>query len=242
MGHYPEGIPGYDWLFNEAGIRLKGAWFYWLFAERLGKLILGYWGVALFVLGLLVKPNKKEGLFFYSWLAAILAYFVIIAGGNVKHDYYQIIALPIICVFLAKGAWFLLTIPKEIFNRVISYSLLAISCLFMLGFSWYQVRDFFNINNPAIVEAGQAADKLLSADAKVIAPYGGDTSFLYQTNRKGWPVGIEIEKMVGLGAEYYVNVNIDDPETRWLTEKYCLIQKTPQWVIVDLKKHCPVSE
>ena len=238
MSHYPQGIPAYDWLFNEGGIRFKGAWFYWLFADRLGRLILGYWGIPMFVLGLISKTNKKEGLFFYSWLGAILTYFVIIAGGNVRHDYYQVIAVPIICIFLAKGSYFLLTAPVQYFQKIVCHLSFVICLFFLFAFSWYYVRDFFNINNPAIVEAGKAADRLLPSEAIVIAPYGGDTSFLYQTNRKGWPIGVEIEKFIKNGAEYYINIDIDDPEVEWLTEKYCVIQKTNEWVIIDLKKHC----
>jgi 4-amino-4-deoxy-L-arabinose transferase-like glycosyltransferase len=242
MSQYPEGIPAYNWLFNEGGIRFKGAWFYWLFADRLGRLILGYWGLPLFILGLMARPTKKEGLFFYSWLMAILAYFIIIAGGNVKHDYYQVIVIPIICIFLAKGVYFLLTAPKEFFLRFMCHFLAFICILFMLGFSWYYVRDFFNINNQAIIEAGRAVDNSLPAEAKIIAPYGGDTTFLYQTRRRGWPIGIEIDKFITLGAEYYVNVNIEDPEVKLLAEKYCVIQRTPQWIIIDLRNHCVFQE
>lgn len=234
---YPEGIPAYELLFNEAGIRFKGAFFWWIFAERIGKLVLGLWGLIPFGLGLAVKPSKKEGLFFYFWLFGVTAYLFIVAGGNVRHDYYQILTIPIICVFLAKGAYFLLNPPKEVFTKAISYSLLTISCLFMLAFSWYQARDFFNINNSAIIAAGKEVDKLLPKDAKVIAPYGGDTAFLYQTNRQGWPVGIEIEKMINLGAQYYVNINFG-PETQWVLGNYCLLKKTDSWVIVDLTKKC----
>jgi len=243
MSHYPEGIPAYNWLFNEGGIRFKGTWFYWLFADRLGRLILGYWGLALFIFGLIVKPSKKEGLFFYSWLMAMLLYFVVIAGGNVRHDYYQVLAIPIICVFLAKGTYFLFfAVPKEIYSQILARIFGAVCILFMFAFSWYHVRDFFNINNPAIVEAGRAADRFLPTEAKVIAPYGGDTSFLYYTNRQGWPVGIEIEKFIKLGAQYYVNVNINDPEVRWLTEMYCVVEKTDNWIIIDLTKHCIFRE
>ncbi len=237
MAQFPEGIPAFGWLFNDGGIRFKGAWFYWLFGERLAKLILGYWGTSIFVLGLLVTPAKKAPLFFFTWLVAILAYLTIIAAGNVRHDYYQIITIPIICVFLAKGAAFLLTAPKEYFNKIFCYALLVISCSFMLAFSWYQVRDFFNINNGIIVEAGKAVDRLVPKDAKVIAPYGGDTAFLYQTNRQGWPMGIEIEKLIKLGAQYYVNVNFG-PETQWVMSLGCVLEKTPNWVVIDLTKNC----
>ena len=237
MGHFPEGIPQSAWLFNEGGIRFKGAWFYWLFAERVGKLILGYWGLILFGLGLIVKPTKKEGLFFLSWLGAILVYFIIIAGGNVQHDYYQVLAIPIICIFLAKGGGFLLSAPKLFFNRFLCCLLFVVCCLFMLAFSWYYVRDFFNINNPVIVEVGKVVDKLVPKDTKIIAPYGGDTAFLYQTNRRGWPIGVEIEKMASLGAQYYVNINFG-PETDWIERNYCVIQKTSKWIIADLTRKC----
>ena len=238
MKAYPEGIPAYDWLFNKNNIRFKGAFFWWLFGERIAKLILGGWGIFLLGLGLIIKPLKKEGLFFYSWLAAILAYFVIIAGGNIQHDYYQVIAIPIICVFLAKAANFLLTGSKELFSQLSSRLLLVTSIIFMLAFSWYQVRDFFNINNWSIVKAGAAANRLLPDDAKVIAPYGGDTAFLYQTNRQGWPIGFEIEDKIKSGATHYININFDD-ETNELIKKHCPIEKTSDWVIIDLQTKCP---
>jgi len=234
MARFPQGIPANDWLFNAGNVRFKGAWFYWLFAERLGKLILGYWGTVLFVLGLIVLPKKKESWFFYSWLAGMLIYFSVIAAGNIRHDYYQVLVIPVVCVFLAKGADFLLTAPAKYFQKIACYLLFVICCLFMLAFSWYYVRDFFNINNPVIVEAGRAVDQLVPKNAKVIAPYGGDTAFLYQTNRQGWPVGIEIEKMIKLGADYYVNVNFDE-ETQWVMEKYQVVKKTPHYVIVKLR-------
>jgi 4-amino-4-deoxy-L-arabinose transferase-like glycosyltransferase len=237
MTNYPEGIPFSPWLFNLSKIRLKGAFFWWLFAERIGKLILGSWGLILFGLGLIIKPQPKEGWFFYSWLVAMLAYFVIVAGGNVQHDYYQVLTVPIICVFLAKGAWFLLAFPKKHFSLITNYLLLITSVLFMLAFSWYQVRDYFNINNLAIVEAGQAADRLLPERAKVIAPYGGDTAFLFHTNRQGWSIGVQIEEFIRQGATHYVNVNFD-PEVEWLMAAYCPLEKTDQYVIIELNKNC----
>lgn len=234
MQQFPEGIPQNRWLFNAGNIRFKGAFFYWLFAERIGKLILGYWGLIPFGLGLMVKPGKKEGWFFHFWLAGIFLYFSIVASGNVTHDYYQISFLPIAAIFVTKGIDYFLQRPSKDFQKTISYSLLTISYLFSLAFSWYYVRDFFNINNPAIVKAGQAVDRLVPPDAKVIAPYGGDTAFLYQTNRRGWPVGIEIEKMIKQGATHYVNVKFDQ-ETEYLMNKYQVLEKTDEYVIISLQ-------
>lgn len=235
MSQYPEGVPAFDWLFNKDNVRFKGAFFYWIFAERISKLILGYWGLILVGFGVVIKPLLEEGLLYFSWLLGVVLYLFIIAGGNVQHDYYQILTLPIICIFLGIGASFLIT--NNVMNKIASLLLLIVTVIFMFSFSWYQVRDYFNINNGAMIKAGQEVDRLTPPNAKVIAPLGGDTAFLYQTNRQGWPVGIEIEKMIKLGASYYVNTNFG-PETDWLEGKYCVVEKTADFVIIDLTRQC----
>lgn len=234
ISQFPEGIPVYTWLFNAGGIRFKGAWFYWLFAERLGKLILGYWGLIPLGLGLLVKPEKKEGWFFYWWLAGALAYLIVFAAGNVQHDYYQILLLPVISVYVAKGLVYLLT--NRAFSRVVSYQLSVVSFFFMLAFSWYYVRTYYWINRPEIVEAGKLADQLLPKDAKVIAPYNGDTTFLYQTNRQGWPLGFDIEKKIAAGATHYVTVSPtdNDLETKDLAQRFRVLVRNDKYAIIDL--------
>lgn len=233
---YSEGIPVYVWLFNDGNIRFKGAFFYWLFAKRLGELILGYWGLLPFGLGLLVFPLRKEGWLFRWWLIGGLLYVIVIARGNVQHDYYQILLIPIICVYLGKGFAFLLS--NTVFSRAISYQLSAISLLLLLAFSWYTVRTYYWINRPEIVEAGKVADRLLPKDAKVIAPYNGDTTFLYQTGRQGWPIGFDIDKKRAMGATHYVTVSPTDSdmETKELAEKYDVLVRNDTYAIIDLTK------
>jgi len=234
MGHHPEGIPANNLLFNENNIRFKGAYFYWIFAERISKLILGYWGIILLVFGLIVKNTKREGGFFYAWLFGILTYLVVIAAGNVRHDYYQILIMPIVCIFLAKGATLMLNVPLDYFHRWLSRLALLITVVFMLAFSWYQVRDYFIIYHPEIVEAGKAVDKLIPQNALVIAPYFGDTAFLYQTKRQGWPmITSSLQELINKGAEYYVSVKFD-PETQAIMQKYIIVQQSSNFVIVKL--------
>src|ERR1035437_626707 len=52
MQQYPAGIPQSWWLFNSNGIRFKGAFFQWLFAQRIGEMILGYWGLVVLGVGI----------------------------------------------------------------------------------------------------------------------------------------------------------------------------------------------
>jgi len=236
MRQFPEGIPANQWLFNLGGIRFRPAWWRWLFAERLGKLILGYWGLIFLGLGVIFRFSNfwKESLF-YAWLGGIFAYFSIFARGNVQHDYYQIIILPVLAVFLAKGFWFLINFSGKNVYRFLALVLAVVSLVFSLGFSWYEVKGYYQINHPEIVEAGKRADEILPKEAKVIAPYGGDTAFLYQTNRQGWPVISEsLESLVKKGATHLVSVDFDELTLK-LMESCLVLEKSTRWVIIDLK-------
>jgi hypothetical protein len=111
-------------------------------------------------------------------------------------------------------------------------------------FGWYHIRDFYNINHPEIVEAGRAVEKLTKEHSLVIAPYEGDTAFLYQTHRAGWPI-VEgsIDDLIGKGAHYYTSVKFDDLTNQLISEatspdetkrKYKLIEQTEKYVIIQL--------
>ena len=51
-------------------------------------------------------------------------------------------------------------------------------------------------------------------------------------------MGIDIEKMVEKGAQFYVNTNVTDAEVDFVKLKYCLLEETDQYVIVDLTRSC----
>jgi len=230
MKQFPEGIPSNQWLFNAGNMRLKPVWWRWLFYERIGKLILGGWGIFFLVLGLMSKKKEYADRFFYSFILGALLFLIVIARGNIQHDYYQALIIPSICIYLGRGLEAVLyQTRKKSFSTIINYLLLIAILIFTLAFSWYEVRGYYQINNPAIIEAGQRADKILPSSAKVIAPYQGDTAFLYQINRQGWPVATSsIENMINLGATHYVSKEI--------MKKYKILEKTDRYVIVELEK------
>lgn len=230
--HYPEGIASYIWLFNGGNIRFTGAYFYWIFAERISKLILAYWGLPIVLLGFLGR-RKNLG-FFLSFALSSLIYLIIIARGNVQHDYYQILIVPTLALLFGLGADFLLKASQTILNKFTSYLLLTVCLLFMSAFGWYQVRDYFNINNPAIITAGQYVDKTVPKDAKVIAPLDGDTTFLYYTNRKGWPAyEKDPAELIKKGADYLVLLHPSQADfTRF--NNYRIVKKTREFVLFNL--------
>jgi hypothetical protein len=232
---FPEGIPASEWLFNANNIRFKGAFFYWIFGERLSRLILGYTGVFLLLLGLLKSKGEKDFLFIYTFIASSLAYLFTIAGGNVQHDYYQILIIPAVSMLLGRGVVILMDM-RSMTEKIIPVVMLPLIIISMLSFSWYYVKDYFNINNRDIVEAGKAADTILPPHAKVIAPYNGDTSFLYQTNRSGWPVFLRpIDEMVPMGAEYMVIVSPTQSDLEGFGKDYYVVASASSYLIIKLK-------
>jgi len=220
---------------NGNGIRLRPSWWRWLFAERLGKLILGYWGSLFFVSGLfsVAKKLSRFDLVTLTWTGSMFLYLIIFATGNVQHDYYQIPLIPVISILMARGVIWLYTLANKTPQRFYLIPSLSLVLILSFYFSWYEVKGYYNINNPAIVKAGQRIDQLTPPNAKVIAPYMGDTAFLFQTNRTGWPIGGNIQEKIEQGASYYVTTTLED-EANQLIEQYQVIEQTENYLILKL--------
>lgn len=232
MLQFPSGIPVSGWLFNAGNIRFTGAYFYWLFADRVSRLILGYYAISIVVMGFL--SQKKSLPFFLSFVLGSLAYLVVIARGNVQHDYYQILIIPTLAFLFGLGVDTLFSLPKE-YNKILVSCVVGIVSVAMIAFGWYFVRDYFNINNPNIVVAGQAVDKLTPKNAKIIAPYDGDTSFLYQTNRVGWAsLEKDLPIMIQMGADYLVLVNPTQNDVSGWGKQYKIVASTPAYLLLNL--------
>lgn len=235
MLQYPGGIPQSAWLINGNGIMLKGAFFQWIFAERIGKMILGYWGVALLVLGILYKSNRKTYLFFLSFLVSSLLYISVIATGNVQHDYYQILIMPSVAIFLGLGANYLWENKS---NRLVSLSILFICTAFMLSFGWFEIRANYNIDHPELIRAGAEIDKLIPKDAKVIIPAsGGDTTALYFMDRQGWSSFEKpLPQLIKMGADYMVLINPNSRD-RDFGKTYKLVVWSSDFALYNLRQN-----
>lgn len=232
---YPEGIPVSSWLLNGNGIRFRPAFFRWIFYERLTKLISGYFNVIFVGLGIVGFWKEKDRWFLLSFIISALAYVCIIATGNVQHDYYQITIIPAVVILMGYGTVWLINFLKKFAGEKIAIGIAGIIIFLGFYFSWQQVKDYFNINNPAIVEAGKAVDRLTPKDAKVLAPYDGDSSFLYQTNRQGWAsFEHDLPTMIKIGADYLVLVN-PKPTDEYFAKTYKLISRSKNYLLVKLK-------
>ena len=232
---HPEGIPGSIWLLNGDHIRFKGAFFRWIFGERLGNMILGNWGILPLSAGIIAALSS--GSYLLSWLAGAVLYLFTFASGNVRHDYYQIPILPAVSVMLALGVTALWKAEPSLLGTLGKRTLALISVLFMLSFSWYTLRGNYQINHWEIIQAGRAVDRLIPGDATVIANYNGDTAFLYHTNRRGFTnVPLPVKDLIDrFGIDYYVSVNYD-VATRDIMDIYTVVEEKPEYVIVRLEE------
>lgn len=231
VARYPEGIPFAKWAFNGDKIRFHPAFWRWIFGERLGNLILGIWGLPIFIFGVL-KPKVKN-MFSNYFLLGMFMYVVTVATASVRHDYYQILTVPAISIALASGVVFLW--EGSIFNKIASRILVLFAIFMMLMIGWLNIKDNYNINHPEIIEAGKEVDKITPKDALVVAPYNGDTAFLYQTHRWGWPaIDDSIDHIIEKGADYYVSVDLGSSDTKMIELRFKTIEKTSRYIIIDL--------
>lgn len=236
ISQYPQGVPQSSWLFNGNGIRFKPAFWRWIVGDRFGREILSGAGMILFALGLLQKPQNRESVAMHLLAAASFLYLIVVATGNVQHDYYQALITPAVAAFTARGFALMLSGFPGFLPRIFTIPL----AFFLFGLTLYltslEVLGLYQINNNHIVIAGEEADRILPKDAVVIAPYNGDTSFLYYVNRYGFPLlPLPEEEMIKrFGVTHYVSVNFDE-DTNRIMRKYQVLEKDPRFVIVDLR-------
>lgn len=253
ISQFPEGIPSSNWLLNNGVtttfpawyrgydlsflnklIAFRPHWWQWLFQERLSILILGNFGVIPVFLGLAYQKKHSQPMAI-SLVAGILLYFIIIAQGNIQHDYYQTLVVPSLAILGGIGYFY---ISQFIFSSL-PLKMVTIITLFVLSsyFSLTRVKDYYHVNNPTIITAGIEAQKILPKDSLVIAPNNGDTTLLYHTGFFGWPTEIyDIEAKIKEFSPkpiFLLSLNYDK-YTNDLIAKYPTIVKNDSYIILKL--------
>lgn len=203
---YPEGIPASSWLFTmvntsegQKEIFMRPAFFRWIFFERLNNLILGGYLMVFFILGLI---RKQKTYFPLSIIAAGFIYIFVFQGGNVQHEYYQIIAFPAIALAVGLGVGLIIESTKTFLHPVITTPIIILLFTASLLFSWYQVNGYYVIPQDLLLMAKIIKTFTKSTD-KIIADRMGDTTLLYLADRKGSPLLYrEPEEMKKMGYQY----------------------------------------
>ncbi len=233
--NFPEGIPYSDWLFTSVntgqGLRsilFRPSFFRWIFFERINNLILGGYLTLFFVLGIIAKQKKY---LLISFVFSALAYIFVFQGGNLQHEYYQILILPVFAMMIGLGVNFVFNHKREFISPII----VSILVFFLFGlsfyFSYFKVRDYYVYSQELIQEAN-IISSLTDPEDKIVADRTGDTTLLYLANRRGASAifrdPIELKK---LGYKYLITssegeINIMKPDFKIVfeNEKFTLFK------------------
>lgn len=218
---HPEGIPASSWLITTVNtyegqrtIFLRPAFFRWIFFERINNIALGGYLTFLFLLGV-VSQTKKY--FLYSILAASILYLFVFEGGNVQHEYYQILIYPALAIFIGVGVDFLYTKKQEFTSVALSTAVVIICFALAYYFSYYKVKDYYNIPND-LIQISSIIKTFTSPSDKIVTDRMGDTTLLYLSDRKGAPgMSKSPEEFKTMGYKYLVTASKDlikDVETK----------------------------
>jgi 4-amino-4-deoxy-L-arabinose transferase-like glycosyltransferase len=121
--NFPEGIPYSDWLFTSVNtvqglksILFRPSFFRWIFFERINNIILGGYLTVFFVIGLIVRSKKYLLL---SFFISALTYLLVFQGGNLQHEYYQTLILPVLAMMVGVGIGFVYSDSKKFIHPVL---------------------------------------------------------------------------------------------------------------------------
>ena len=209
--NFPEGIPYSDWLFTSTNtaqglksILFRPSFFRWIFFERINNLILGGYLTVFLVLGIIIKHKKY---LLMSLLVSAMAYVLVFQGGNLQHEYYQTLILPVLAITIGVGLSFVFVYKKDFISPII----MSILVFFLLGFSFYfsyfKVTDYY-IYSHELVQEANILNSLTDPEDKIVTDRTGDTTLLYLANRRGAPSifrdPIELKK---LNYKYLITSN-----------------------------------
>ncbi len=233
--NFPEGIPYSDWLFTSVNtaqglksILFRPSFFRWIFFERINNLILGGYLTVFMILGIIIKHKKY---LLTSFVVSALAYIFVFQGGNLQHEYYQTLILPILAMTIGVGAGFVFNYKKEFIDPIF----MSILVFFIIGFSFYfsyfKVINYYQYSQELVQEANIINSLTLPED-KIVTDRTGDTTLLYLANRRGAPAifrdPIDLKK---LGYKYLITssqgeINIMKPDFEIIfeNEKFTLFK------------------
>ena len=188
--NFPEGIPYSDWLFTSVNtaqglksILFRPSFFRWIFFERINNLILGGYLTLFFVLGIITKQKKY---LLFSFVFSALAYIFVFQGGNLQHEYYQTLILPVFAMMTGLGISFVFEHKKDFISPFFVSILVFFIFIFSFYFSYFKVADYY-LYSQELVQEANIINSLTEPEDKIVTDRTGDTTLLYLSDRRGAP-------------------------------------------------------
>ena len=134
-----------------------------------------------FVLGIIAKQKKY---LLISFVFSALAYIFVFQGGNLQHEYYQTLILPIFAMMVGLGVSFILDHKREFIHPVFVSILIFSLFVFSFYFSYFKVIDYYQYSQELVQEAN-IINSLTDPEDKIVTDRTGDTTLLYLADRRG---------------------------------------------------------
>jgi hypothetical protein len=210
------------------------SWYFGTVADRLElnnwlKLItrfipegITYTGIPFFILGLVVRSEKRSVSFFYFYAAGLIIYLLLFLTLNIIHDYYQIPILTVCAFFTGNSIDFIYRSLKikslKAANSVTGFILLVL----MINGIWYTERWYYKIDKIRTVSA-EYIRKNTPENSLVIASIDKtdprDPRILAPAYRFGWPLRTGdlnanlIDSLIAAGSNYLAITTKENPDS-----------------------------
>jgi hypothetical protein len=213
------------------------------------------------VIGILRVRGVDRRAILYSWLAAIVIYFYVLAGVNTGHIYYHLPLLPVAAIFFGYAYELIINDRGRIMGifkkRIFMLPGMGLVLLIFAGygFGYYKYFSYmYGSRMPYTLEAAKIVTDRMPSNRFIVVTESGlvQPVFSYYSKSKVYPFSIgsksiveDLEKLRGQGATAYVALDsnygdvvklVRGKENFWhhLNEKYKLIAMTDHYIIFDL--------
>ncbi len=234
---FPEGVPASNWLFTQVNtfegpkeIFMRPAFFRWIFFERINNIILGGYLTAFFVLGIM---RKQKAALLLSIVAASFIYIFTFQGGNVQHEYYQVMAFPGIALAVGLGAALIVETTKTFIHPVLTTPIIIVLFSASFLFSWYQVKGYYVIP-PDLLLMAKIIQTFTKPTDKVVADRMGDTTLLYLSDRKGAPLLYRTSEEMQTMGYLYILTDKKEIVAQLIEKKYIKLFENDQFALFKL--------
>jgi hypothetical protein len=169
---------------------LLGQWRFWngVIFQKIVERHLTWPGLGLLAVGVATGPRFRADRLCGWWLAGGAVFLLVVSGGNLVHEYYQLSIVPPLAYFLAKGTVAPWRRPRAPALRIATVLLLA----GVVGFSAHRCWEYYRVYRRETVADQLALAALLQertgpADRIVLLDEYDPTIF-WLADRRGWHV------------------------------------------------------